>query len=169
MSEIISTSLSREQEKAIPMMEDEIRELLTGDLKETALELVAYLNVNHLTPLQWFGPHYWRIPYETNYLCSILMDKDRWRVFFFSGDYSGAFTEGFIQVVQASVMPCISCTGDNCPKGRNMTVFGKAFSNTCFQFPVQFVNPNGRTIEYIKELLEYWKEVAPRSESWHAH
>jgi hypothetical protein len=169
MSEKSNISLDKEQEKISPQIEEEILELLEGDLKETALGFVSYLRTNQMTPRQWFGPSYWRIPYEKNYLCSILMNKDKWRVFFFSGDYKGEFEEGFIKAVQSSVMPCVSCTGDDCPKGKEMTVFGKEFTNTCFQFPVQFVNPNRSTLEYIKELLEYWKDVAPHSDSWHAH
>jgi hypothetical protein len=88
-------------------------------------------------------------------------------VFFFLGDYEGDFEEGFVKAVQDSVAPCISCTGDDCPKGREMTILGKQFPNTCFQFPVQFVNPSISTLEYIKDLLEYWKGVASHSESWH--
>ena len=160
--------LDREQERTGPQIEAEILELLEGDMKETALEFVAYLRANQMTPQQWFGPTYWRIPYERDFLCSILMSKDRWRVFFFSGNYSGEFCEEFVTAVQNSVMSCVSCT-DDCPKGKEMTVFGKRFADTCFQFPVQFVNPDGSTLGYIKELIEYWKGVAPHSDSWHAH
>ncbi|MHB0875371.1 MAG: hypothetical protein ACYC5O_04925 [Anaerolineae bacterium] len=161
--------MAEEQEKAGAQLEEEIRELLEGDLRETALGFVAYLRTNQMTPRQWFGPGYWRIPHGTHYLCSVFMSKDKWRVLFFSGDYEGEFEEGFTKAVQGSVMPCVSCTGDDCPKGMEMTVFGRTFDNTCFQFPVQFVNPNGSTLEYIRELLEYWKGVAPHSGSWHCH
>jgi hypothetical protein len=168
MPEKSNAPLDNEHEKTSPQMEEEILELLEGDLKEDALGFAAYLRENQMTPRQWFGPTYWRIPYENDYLCSIFMNKDKWCVFFFSGDYKGEFEEGLIKAVQDSVMPCISCV-DDCPKGKDMTVFGKEFTNACFQFPVQFVNPNGSTLEYIKELLEYWKEVAPHSDSWHCH
>jgi hypothetical protein len=157
-----------EQETASPQIEGEILELLAGGRKETALDFVAYLRANQMTPQQWFGPTYWRVPYEKYYLCSILIDKGRWRVFFFSGDYSGEFTEEFIATVQNSVAPCVSCV-DDCPKAKRLTVFGKEFSDTCFQFPIQFVNPDAGTLECIKALVEYWKEAAPRSDSWHAH
>lgn len=153
-------------ETITPQIEEEILELLDGDLKDTALGFVSYLRANQLTPRQWFGPNYWRIPYEEYYLCSILLNQDRWRVFFFTGDYSGEFEEGFIKAVQDSVTPCVSCV-DDCPKGKELTVFGKEFADACFQFPVQFVNPDDRTVECIKGLLEYWKGVAPHSESWH--
>jgi len=50
----------------------------------------------------------------------------------------------------------------------DMTIFGKKFSNTCFQFPIQFENPNIDTLEYIKKLIEYWKMTAPHNtDKWH--
>lgn len=168
MSEKSNNSLDKEQKETNPEIEEEIIKLLDGDLKESAMGFVAYLRANQMTPRQWFGPNYWRIPYEKNYLCGIHMKKDIWRFWFFSGDYSGEFDKGFIKAVQDGVKQCVSCT-DDCPKGKDTIVFGKEFSNTCFQFPVQFENPDGSTLEYIKELLEYWKEVAPHSDSWHCH
>lgn len=166
MSEKSNATLNQGQEINNPQIEDEINELLDGDLKETALGFAAYLRANQMTPRQWFGPSYWRVPHEDYYLCCIIVNKDQWRIFFFRGDYSGEFEEGFIKTVQDNVRPCVSCV-DDCPKGKDLTVFGKEFANTCFQFPVQYVNPNGSTMEYIKELLEYWKGAAPHSDSWH--
>ena len=149
-----------------PQIEAEIRELLDGDLKERALGFTDYLRANHLTPRQWFGPGYWRVPHGKDYLCGIVLNKDRWRFWFLKGDYSGEFDEGSIKAVHDHVRPCIECGGE-CPKGKDTTVFGKEFSNTCFQFPVQFENPDGGTLESIKGLIEYWKTAATYSDSWH--
>ncbi len=169
MSEKSNASLNKEQEKISPQIENEILELLDGDLKDTALGFVEYLKAGQLAPRQWFGPNYWRIPYEKNYLCGIVVDKGKWRLWFFSGNYSGEIGEGFIKTIHDGVRPCVSCTGDDCPKGKDTTVFGKEFANTCFQFPIQFENPNAIDLDCIKELIEYWKEVAPYSDSWHCH
>ena len=166
MSDTGDASLDHGQGKASPQIEEEIVELLDGDLRETALEFIAYLRTNNMTPRQWFGPHYWRVPYEKSYLCGIVVDKDRLRFWFFSGDYSGELEEGFTKAVQGGVRPCVSCV-DDCPKGRDTAVFGNVFSNTCFQFPVQFENPDGSTLDTISGLIEYWKGTAPRSDSWH--
>jgi hypothetical protein len=162
-------SVVNQQEKVDPQIEEEILELLEGDVKETALGFVAYLKANHMTPRQWFGPYYWRIPYEQFYLCSLFIEKDRWRVFFFTGDYAGELEEDLVKTIQDKVMPCVSCEGDDCPKETTMTIFGKEFANACFQFPIQFANPDAHTLEHIKVLLEYWKAAAPHSHSWHAH
>ncbi len=149
-------------------IESEIIALLGGGMRQTALDFVTYLRANQMAPQQWFGPAYWRIPYRTHYLCSILLSEDRWRVFFFSGDYGRAFDDELKAVVRDSVAPCISCT-DDCPKATDITVFGKTFPGACFQFPIQFVNPDGNMLHCIKALIEYWKDAAPLSDSWHAH
>ncbi len=114
----------REPEINIPKIENEILELLDGDLKESALGFAAWLNANKMTPQLWFGPGFWRVPYGSDYLCGIVVGKDT-------------------------------------------IVFGRAFENTCFQFPVQFENPDGDTLEDIKKLIEYWKDASPSSDSWH--
>ena len=168
MPEKDNAPLEMEKENTGPQIEEEILVFLDGDLKDTALKFAAYLRANQMAPRQWFGPSYWRIPYGDYYLCCIMVNKDKWRVFFFSGEYDGEFEQGFIKAVQDNVRPCVSCV-DDCPKGKDITVFGKEFANACFQFPVQYVNPDGGTLEYIKELLEYWKKIAPYSNSWHCH
>ncbi len=159
--------MEQKQEKAAPTMRDVLSELQDGEIRQTALGFAAYLDERQLTPRIWFNKNYWRIPYGEHFLCSILVDKVKWRVFFFSGDYGGEFEEKSAKTVREYVRPCISCIHD-CPKGQEMTVFGEKFENACFQFPVQFVNPDGGVLECIKGLLEYWKEAAPRSDSWHA-
>ena len=151
-------------------IEKAIRRHLKSEMREAALEFTAYLDENNLTPKQWFNQDFWRIPYKEYYLCGIHLDKNRWRFWFWSGEYSGEFEESFIKVVHDHVGCCISCHGDNtdiCPKGKDQTVFGKEFADACIQFTVQFENPDGDTLERIKQLLEYWKTAAPGETSWH--
>jgi hypothetical protein len=145
----------------IPKIEDEIREFLEGEVQETALEFAAYLNENNMTPQQWFCPTIWKTPYGKYYFFGIFLNqKGKFRIYFYRCDYKGEFDEGFLKPVHDHVRPCVDCGGD-CPKGMNMTIFGKEFPNTCFQFPIQFENPDGDTLEHIKKLIEYWKVVAP--------
>jgi len=152
-------------------IQEEINRLLGSELREQAMGFVDYLRENDLTTQLWFGPAYWRVLYGTKYLCGIILDNNRWRFWFWKGDYSGKCNENFSKAVHDHVRPCISCVGDDpkCPKGKDMTVFDKEFSNTCFQFPVQFENPDNDTLEHIKALLAYWKDVNPPDDAWHAH
>ncbi len=164
MSDQNNKSMTTEQ--ILPKIEDEILELLDSDLKERSLGFAAYLRENQLTPQPWFGPGFWRVTYEQHYLCGIHLDKNRWRFWFWSGDYNNKLNEKFIEAALDHVRPCINCTTD-CQFGKDTTVFGREFINTCIQFPIQFENPDNSTLECIKELLEYWKTAAPNSYSWH--
>lgn len=159
--------MNQEREKPDPRIEDELLELPDGDAKENALAFAAYLNANRLAPRRWFGPGYWRVPHEGNYLCGIVVDRQRWRVWFFWGDYGGEFDGALLRTVHDAVRPCVRCTGDDCPKGREAAIFCENFSDVCFQFPIQFENPNAAELDCIKELISYWKGVAPYSDSWH--
>lgn len=145
---------------------NKINELLDGDLKNNALEFVNYLHAKQLTPQQWFDPTYWRVPFEENYLCGIVFNENKWRFWFWSGDYNGELDDKSIETVHDYVRPCINCTTD-CQFGKDTTVFGKEFINTCIQFPIQFENPDVNTLECIKKLLEYWKTATPNNYSWH--
>ena len=155
------------EQKVYPKIENDILELFDGELQENALKFVAYLNANQLTPKQ-DGPGDWKIPYKEFHLCMIQIESNKWTFTFFFGDYSGEFDEGFITTVQGHVNICESCH-DGCTGGIDKTIFGKEYINTCSQLTIQFENPNEKTLEYIKTLIECSKEIAPHSESWHAH
>ena len=149
-------------------LEDVIQSCLDGGRKKNALEFAAYLTENQMAPRQYTGPDFWRVPYDSYYLCGIHLQKDSWRFWFFSGDYSGRHDKRFIKAVLDHVAGCSNCE-EHCSKGRDMTIFGKEFTNACFQFPIQFVNPGGGTLAYIKQLLEYRKTSAPPGDSLHSY
>lgn len=155
-------------EQTSPKIEDEIFELLEGEVQEIAQKFTTYLNENNMTPQRWFCPTIWKTPYEKYYLFGIFMNQPgKFRIYFYRGDYNGEFDADFIKTVHDHVRPCIDCGGE-CPKGTDMTIFGKEFSNTCFQFPIQFENPDYKTLEHIKKLIEYWKLIAPQhTDKWH--
>ena len=44
-----------------------------------------------------------------------------------------------------------------------MTIFGKEYTNMCFQFPVRINNPDDETLEKVKGFIELWKEIVPRN------
>ena len=152
-------------------IEERIIQRLNGDMREQALKFVDYLNENHMQPQQWFDENFWHIPYGEYYLFGILLQENKWNLFFFSGDYSGEFEENFIKTIQERVNICVSCHGDNidiCPKGRDMTIFGKEFNNACIQFTIHFENPQDNDFAHIKQLIEYYKCVVSYSDSFHA-
>ena len=146
---------------------DDILELLDAASQGPALNFAAFLTANQLTPKQ-DGPTDWKIPCEDCNLCMIQMEPNQWRFTFFYGDYSGDFDEGLISAVRDNVQTCQACH-DPCTGGINTEIFGGQFANVCSQLTIQFTNPSEEELEYIKELIEYSKKIAPGSLSWHAH
>lgn len=154
-------TLAQEQIKIKPQIEEIIPELLDGELKTTALEFAAYLRAKKLTP-QYSSVNSWKISYKGKCVCYIKMsskmEKNIWRVVFYLDKYNREFSEGFKKAVQDNLQPCEACL-KACRKGIGLTVFGKEFPNRCCHFPIQFVNPKGNILEYVKELIEYRKSV----------
>ena len=165
-----------DKEQNNPKIEDEILEVLDSELREDALGFAAYLNANQLTPRLWFGPGYWRVPFGEYYLFGIHMyglnphaHKNGWVFWFFSGDYSGEADEDLIKLVRDNVGYCVKCSSDCKAQGVNMTIFDKEYTKICCQFPVRIENSDNETLEKVKKLVDFWKEVAPHSDSWHCH
>lgn len=158
-------------------IEDEIRTALDARLRQEALAFSAYLNANAMTPERWFGPGFWRIPWENNYLCGIHFyglnpsaHQNGWVFWFFAGDYDVEAGDAQTQFVWEHVGPCVACS-EGCERqgGIDMRFFGRQFRHVCYQFPVRIENPDAEALEQIKELLQLWKEMAPHSDGLHVH
>ena len=156
-----------ESDSNVPKVEDDILELLDGEVKEAALKFAAHANVNQLAPKRW-RPRCWKIPHNGCHLCMIQLEPNTWRLTFFFGDYNGKFDERFVAVVHEHVRICTRCH-DGCTFGKDTTVFGKEFKNVCSQLTLQFENPNNDALECAKALLEHVKKNPPGNDSWHAH
>ena len=44
---------------------------------------------------------------------------------------------------------------------------GKEFKSVCSQHSHDFINPDGKTIEYIKKLIDYSKQTTPYEQQYH--
>lgn len=153
-----------------PTIENVIMEVLEGESKNKALKFASYLNENKLTPAMWRNDKFtWKIPYSEYNLCMIQFESHKWIFTFFFGDYNGEFDEEFITSIQEHVQICKACN-DGCMFGKDTTILGKKYRNVCSQLTIQFENPNDKTLENIKTLIEYSKQVVPCNKiSWHAH
>ena len=60
---------------------------------------------------------------------------------------------GLQKIIWDNIKHCNKCSG--CAPGREMVISGSEFKNICRGWPIQFVNPNASTLEYVKELIEY--------------
>jgi len=84
--------------------------------------------------------------------------NNTWNIAFRLEKFDREFSEGFKKAIQENLKQCKACL-KACPKGVNLTVFKKEIKNICRGWPIQFENPNVNTLEYVKELMEYRKNL----------
>jgi len=167
-------SLAQAQQQAKPKIEDAILELLDGDNQQNALNFVAYLRTNKLTP-RWTATNAWGVKYKGKNLISIRINGNAEPKVYYGLEH-GAWHIGhwylnewllnnptefedlsncdkFKAFIWANLYPCKHCL--SCKPGHSRTYFGKRFESVC-AFRVE--NPNADGLEFAKKLLECKKE-----------
>ena len=161
------------EQKNYAKIEDAIADLLDGELQENALKLAAYLNENQLTPnMSDWGKMLYTAPDNNKYNLARMgvEGKNNWCFEIFDYLHFGDFTdddEEFKKSVHDHVKICESPCHDECWRAKDVKIFGKEFKSVCSQHSRAFVNPDGKTIEHIKKLIEYTKNTVPYEQQWH--
>ena len=161
-------------------IEDAITDFLDGDLQENALKFVAYLNENELSPIllpykmdngKTIGV---KIPHNGHYLGWMLVkEKGEWmfQIFNFLDFGQSIHTdekdEAFKKAVYDHVDICGSPCHDECWRAKDVKIFGKEFKSVCSQHSRDFINPDEKTIDYIKKLIGYSKNARPYAQQYH--
>ena len=154
-------------------IENSIMEILNGEARKNALNFAAYLRANGMLFERgkgyWADKHYYMIKYNGEYVCFILInggedntEPEGWVVW---SDDSGADwfacatpDEHLKETAWKNIDVCANCGGCKHPGGRRRTIFGKAFDNVCLT-AMSFNNPNARTLEYVKKIIELRKSA----------
>ena len=149
-------------------IEDAIIENLNGELKETALGFAAYLNENQLAPNM---SNWGKVAFNGYNLGRMGVEgKNEWQFEIFNFLDFGKFDdedEEFAKSVYDHVNICAAPCHDECWRAKDVKIFGKEFKSVCSQHSRAFVNPSGKTIEYIKKLIEYGKKTTPYEQQYH--
>jgi hypothetical protein len=150
--------------------EDVIKNFLKNDERENALDFIAFLNANEITPQLNDGNVFW---YKNKAVCTIYVKgaddiAAPWMIWFSDekGDKIGLndkpIDERLKEFAWSHINTCAfftsngaSCGCDNQP-GRSATIFGKTFDNICHS-TLTFINPNAESLIYIKKLAELMK------------
>lgn len=178
----ICKGVKMSEQKSHVKIEDTINEILEGELRENALNFVAYLNADKLSPVplpyemdngKTIG---YKIPYNGHFLGWILINEDgNWcfQIFnyldFGEGVHSEERDEKFKETVYAHVKICGSPCYDECWRAKDVKIFGKEFKSVCSQHSRDFVNPDSQTIAHIKKLIHYSKQTTPYQQQYHPH
>jgi len=169
---MIGSLVTKEQRKVKPKVEEIILEQLHGETRQVALEFIAYLRANKMSPT-WSSKNNWKCSYKGKPLCWVKINHDgrnEWQVCFMfeinNFDQSD-IDEELLQFYWANPARCTyheHCHGFIYAKGEinpneefagfKRTIIGKEFDNMCWLGGVSFpVNPDKKTIEYIKKTL----------------
>lgn len=153
-------------------IEDTLKDAFSGDSLKNALDFIAYLKTNELSPDSTY-------PNSFNYLgesvCVICTFDEAFGkklespvpVIFFNGDdvcepKNFPVDANLKEFAQANVHFCAYFTsnGKECGckdrPGRSIAIFGKEFNNVCHS-PLWVFNPDTEALENIKKLVEIWK------------
>ncbi|MCL2812244.1 MAG: hypothetical protein FWD25_10220 [Clostridia bacterium] len=142
------------------MLEEKIKDVLTGEAQKNALDFAAYLKANEMVG---GGPH-GEVSYQGKCVCYVHMDgaaekPGPWTIWP-DGDYSAEhkdvpMSECMKEIAWANVNICADC-GAGCSPGNRKMIFGKEFDNVC-SATMAFNNPDAETLECVKKLLEMKK------------
>jgi len=166
-------SLSKEQLKIRPKIEDVISEQLEDNRRQNALDFVAYLRANKLNPT-WTAANAWWVNYKGKRLISIRVrgvdtEGMPWGYGLSPGSWHiGHWLQGFNfpdclsdelkQFIWLNMLPCKYCM--SCKPGHTGEFLGKQFESVCY-FRVE--NPDAEGLVFVKELLEHKKASIAKS------
>ncbi|MDR0475935.1 MAG: hypothetical protein LBH43_19995 [Treponema sp.] len=156
------------EQKKYNKIEEAIIELLDGALQENALKFADYLNENQLMLNMSAWGKFSYNGYNFGHMW--IEGKNNWFFEIFDFLHFGGFNdedEEFIKAVHDHVKICNAPCHDECWRAKDVKIFGKKFKSVCSQHSRFFENPDGKTIEHIKKLIEYSKKTVPYEQQYH--
>jgi len=172
MSENKSFSLYQQQKAIKPLVEDIIPEYLDGDMKKNALDFVAWLRNNKMSPA-WASANAWKVSYKSKSVCYLrLRFLDRklnnysWVIETFFSDrikYCDLLkSEGLLEHLSNNVWHCHGCGREpphNCGMRRNVTDLGKEVKGVCGNNYLKFFcDPDEATVNGVMKLIEFRRQ-----------
>lgn len=169
MPELNVNNILQKQKMSKPKIEDVIPDYLDGDMSKAALDFVAYLRANKMSPT-WANANAWKASYKGKGICYVRLEKegfwDRkglWVITPLIDHYDEIedviMHEGLQTIIWDNLYYCKQCHPAPC-NIRDMTILGKEFKGLCGgRPPVWFWDPDETTINCIKRMLELEKKA----------
>ena len=168
MPEEKSLTVLQRQKLTKPTPEDAFSEFLIGETKNNALNFIAWLRENKLTP-RWDGIFRWKVSYKSKYICYIALlwptSNGIWeikpnRLFFW--EYSKYITDDKLKQFALDMVQLPGCNMDNrkwCGRMRNMEFLGEKFDEVCGCWPFKVKNLDSAALERLKELVLMSRDI----------
>jgi len=155
-----------------PKAEEVLPCFLDGKMLDSALDFVTFLRTERMNP-GWAGVHNaWRANNKSKPICYIRLGKEwvrdtknvKWVIVLYLNhmeDYAPAIhSENWQGIIWDDLHYCRNCAY-GCFPGKTKAILGKEFSGLCptFYNKVNFVNPDEKAIDIIKNLLEFERQA----------
>ena len=154
------------ESKIKPVIEDIIDKHYNGDMKQSALDFVAHLRLNKMSPGYAGYAMAWDAKCKGKTICKVSLGGEKnnqeWNVMLYlknSEKYENTvIEEGLQDCVWDNVTLCGSCDPRNTctPEDKTKILIGKEVKGVCRHWynQIRFWNPNGSDMYKIKRLLE---------------
>ena len=157
-----------QEQKALKLkIEDEIPKYLSGEMMQSALELMAHMRANKMPP-SWQSTNTWKAIHKGQNTCVIRLLEGSWIVAPRISRWSRPVKsynlyekeivgEGLQYILIANINFCGACC--TCGPGWKMDFLGKEYENVCHNVPVRYVDPGEAEIGFIKRVLELMRHT----------
>ena len=147
------------QKKTKPKVEDFAKDLLDNDKLKNVVIFNEFLNDVDLTA-EKTSKYFWSVMHEGIRISTIAIHKNYWWIRFF-GRYHGSdelfnhcekhLTDELKNLIINNIITNLPCK--NCKSFASKLIFGKMFDKVCWCTPFRFINPDGESLLYAKELV----------------
>jgi len=170
----MADNLFKQQRKTRPKAEDMICKYFEGEIKQNALDFVAWLKANKLSP-RFAATNAWYIYHENDNFMQLRIDSKEWPTVELDTEKT-AFclcfsaytkfhdlllnTEALKEAVITGMKPCTDCS-PNCERREELPiarVCGEIVENTCVPYYLVFRDPSAEIIERVKKVILSVKE-----------
>ena len=156
------------EKRANQSIEEIAASLLDKDKLKTFLDFYDFLSNNRLGKGKT-GRSTWAIKYKNRRIGSFTFRGNLWSIRYFDFFYRIEWFEKCEKYLTAElkdfILNNINTTSSCCVKGschsvENKIILGKMFnSRVCACGPIMLINPDGKTLEYAKELVLIGKNI----------
>ena len=159
MQEKTNGSNYQEQKKLKPKPEDVIQASLKENMKQDALDFVAFVKSLRMNP-QWASTNSWAFTYKSKRVGYIKINDNigDWEVWLYA-----QYDDNFNALVSKenddvkdyflnNIYYCFNCSA--CTPGKDIVFLGKELKNVCATPVIRVKNPNYSFLEFGKRLID---------------
>ena len=158
----------KEQKKIKPKIEDRITKCFAGEKAKNALDFVAWLRENKLSP-GWSGTDGWNIRFKGKSLGTIGFYNGMWR--FAIGFSTYRFLHEYYNMEECELKSFVfdhiytkQCGHhDGCQWNPNAEKVEYMVPTECGCWPMRIFDAEGETLENMKKLIEYNKDCIQKN------